>query len=49
MDIVESAFESWDITFEPWNISEVKVEIQIAVYKNVDNTDFVVLEKNHKM
>jgi len=25
------------------------VEIQKAVYKNVDNTDFGVLEKNHKM
>ena len=36
-------------TMEPWNIWEVKVEIQIAVYKNVDNTDFGVLEKNHKM
>ena len=26
-------------TFESWNIWEVKVEIKIALYKNVDNTD----------
>jgi len=25
------------------------VEIQIAMYKNIDNTDFGVLEKNHNM
>ena len=48
MDMVEGAFESWNITLLNHE-TFVKVEIQIVMYENVDNTDFGVLEKNHKI